>query len=395
MPFDDHQIGANSGLRCIAKEGSPIMDVPLLDAGSFRMIESLEVENFRSFRFLRLSNLKRINLLVGRSASGKTALLEAVRLALGANPQVAWTLNTTRGVPLNLQPNPTREQFEGLWQSYFFDFDTEKKISFKIMDSINRWASASIYFDSSRPVTPVPQVPNPGMPAYTNTIIPLAFDRNNFIGEKSILDATVNAQQWGSLNLQQGSELGQISEFFPSTWQSNASQVANWLSQLRIGKSDKSVIDAVTKQFPDIIDLSVENPLGAPAIYANLKFRSQLVPIGLISSGINKFISMLVAIQTYRNGVVIIDEIENGIYFKMFPALWRTLWESAIQNNTQLFLSSHSLECIRSANDIINKSPENFSVIQVYQDKGESSAMAVAGEKAAAAIEADLELRVG
>ena len=62
------------------------------------MIKSFEVQNFRGFVDLKLDNLPTMNVIVGRSASGKTALLEALRLALGATPQVAWKLNALRGI---------------------------------------------------------------------------------------------------------------------------------------------------------------------------------------------------------------------------------------------------------------------------------------------------------
>jgi AAA domain len=55
----------------------------------YRMIDSIELRNFRSFKELALSGFRTVNILVGQSASGKTAFLEAVRLALGATPRHA------------------------------------------------------------------------------------------------------------------------------------------------------------------------------------------------------------------------------------------------------------------------------------------------------------------
>jgi hypothetical protein len=80
----------------LALSGQPLGVVPR--PAKYRMINSLEVKNFRAFRDLQLDDLTPVNIVVGRSASGKTALLEAIRLALGATPQVAWNLNAWRGV---------------------------------------------------------------------------------------------------------------------------------------------------------------------------------------------------------------------------------------------------------------------------------------------------------
>jgi predicted ATPase len=359
------------------------------------MIDSFEVERFRAFRHLSLRGLKPVNIIVGKSASGKTALLEAIRVGLGATPTVAWLINSQRGVPLAMQFNPTREQFEAAWKSYFHDFDISEKISFRTKDSEGHQALLEMFFDTLRPVTPLPMQPTiPGIQAFTNTIVPLSFYRMSFSGEESVLDATIHQQQHGQLHLQQGPELGTVSEFFPSTWQSNAPQVANWYSQLRVSHKADDLLDIISAQFPEINSLSSESPFGVPSIYASVKHRSEMMPISLVSSGLNKFLSLLIAIRTYRGGVVLIDEIENGIYFKMFPSMWETLHRFAKANQTQIFVSSHSLECLRGAVDTINSNADDFSLIQISTENGASKAHMAAGEDAAAAIQSDIELRV-
>ena len=227
----------------------------------------------------------------------------------------AFTWNTIK---------PTaREILESAWSSYFFDFDINRQISFKVVDTEDREASLKIS-DKDQPVTPTYPVPMPPhMPVLMNTIIPLAFDRISFAEEPSKLLATISTQHQGQLILQQGPELGTVNEFFPSTWQSNAQQVATWFSNLRIAKRSKDIVAIIHKQFPEIRDISSEVPQpGLGSLYATVAHRSRSMPVSLISSGINKFISLLIAIRTYRNGVILIDEIENGVYFQMFPALW-------------------------------------------------------------------------
>jgi len=140
-------------------EGGPI--VPSVDALArgfrYQMITSFEVANFRSFKSLRLKGLQPINILVGKSAAGKTSLLEAIKMALGGTPNVAWALNAFRGIPVAIAFNPTREQFESLFSPLFPNFDIGKTISFKVTDSTERTATVEIKFDPERPVTPVPQ----------------------------------------------------------------------------------------------------------------------------------------------------------------------------------------------------------------------------------------------
>ena len=46
-------------------------------------LDSLRIENFRCFRELKIERLARVNLLVGANGSGKTTVLEALRLLAG------------------------------------------------------------------------------------------------------------------------------------------------------------------------------------------------------------------------------------------------------------------------------------------------------------------------
>ena len=45
------------------------------------ILNSLEIRNFRCFRYLRIERLSRVNLIVGENNIGKTSLLEALWLA--------------------------------------------------------------------------------------------------------------------------------------------------------------------------------------------------------------------------------------------------------------------------------------------------------------------------
>ncbi|HAI70393.1 MAG TPA: ATPase, partial [Gammaproteobacteria bacterium] len=51
------------------------------------MLDSLYIKNFRLFKELEIEQLGRVNLIIGRNNSGKTALLEALHLyAKNASP---------------------------------------------------------------------------------------------------------------------------------------------------------------------------------------------------------------------------------------------------------------------------------------------------------------------
>ena len=357
------------------------------------MIRSFEANNFRCFENLKLADLRTVNILVGRSASGKTALLEALRVALAGTPVVAWGVSNTRGVMFGIPANPTREQFEAPWNSLFPNFNSKETIGLRIVDSQNRRALLRIYYDREKAVTPTASAPGAStQPSQLPTsIIPLAFERVFFSNVTNILLATLNQQ--GHLYLEQGTELSPPSEYISSPVQFNAIQIANWFSNLSIANREKDIVEIVRREFPEIADLSIQAPSQFPQIHATLKHNAWKVPVSLVSSGINKFLTTLIAIRTCKQGVVLVDEIENGIYYGMFPAFWESIHRFAIESGTQLFLTTHSWEFLKSATQLIDDHKDDFSFIQVFQDQGTSSALVVPGQDAAAAIESGIEVR--
>jgi len=68
-------------------------------ASGYRMIESLEVSNFRAFKHLKVSNLKRINVITGANGSANTALLESIILGCGGVPIQVPLRNLRHGMP--------------------------------------------------------------------------------------------------------------------------------------------------------------------------------------------------------------------------------------------------------------------------------------------------------
>lgn len=125
----------------------------------YRMLKSLSVENFRCFERFRLGDLRRINIVVGRNAAGKTALLESIRLSCGGTPTIAYTLSNQRGHPVFMQPNPTPEVFEAPWRPLFLNFDFKNEIKTSFTDSEGHTATLRVHSDAKRTIVPTQPVP--------------------------------------------------------------------------------------------------------------------------------------------------------------------------------------------------------------------------------------------
>ncbi|KAB7890281.1 AAA family ATPase, partial [Klebsiella pneumoniae] len=49
-----------------------------------------------------------------------------------------------------------------------------------------------------------------------------------------------------------------------------------------------------------------------------------------------------------KNGIILIDEIENGIHYSLMPSILKTLVSQSHRNNNQIFVTTHSSDVVNS-----------------------------------------------
>jgi AAA15 family ATPase/GTPase len=93
---------------------------------------------------------------------------------------------------------------------------------------------------------------------------------------------------------------------------------------------------------------------------------------------------------------VTIDEIENGVYYKNHILIWKMIIEAAKGNNSQIFVTTHSRECLRG---LIGAAGEDIGDIALWRlehdEGGQPELLQFDGDELASAIELDLEVRGG
>jgi len=224
-------------------------------------------------------------------------------------------------------------------------------------------------------VTTVPQQQQQQQqpPLPFSTIFPLAFERTDFSGRSSTLYGSVNAQ--GGYTLDPGTELGLASEFLVSSLVNNPQQPAQWFSQLSVQKREKDIVDAVREEFEPLLENLAVLSLGqVPSIYASIRYLKEKLPLSLLSAGISKFVILLAAVLIRGKGVVLIDEIENGLFYKTLEPLWKYLLQFSISNNTQLFVSTHSQECVRALVPAMQGHEDDFTLLLLLRQVRKNSA---------------------
>jgi predicted ATPase len=306
------------------------------------MIESLEIENFRPFRKLELSGLKRVNIIVGDNGSGKTAFLEAIFLAAGSNPQVGVTLRQWRGLEA-ATITTSIDIYDAIWINLFSNYDREKIINIRLHGSKNDSRSLSVFYKKDSTIT-LPLTTN-GYDTPRSTYVPVALrwkapDSDDV--ELTMRSTGAGLQIEGVIR-----ESNLRSAFIPAHAQTSNQYTAVLYSNLSKENKEGDFVAAIRKQFPAIEKVSVELEAGASAVFVSVPGLSRKIPLALFSNAASNLASILLNIAGSSHGIVCVDEIENGFHYTKYHRVWDQIRTFANDFETQIFASTHSAECLR------------------------------------------------
>lgn len=353
--------------------------------GGYKMIESIDIENFRCFERASLDDLKTVNLIVGKNGSGKTAFLEALYFTLGS-PALSFKMKGWRGLGGQAQYTEYTESRNAVWGDLFYQFDQRRtvKITFSGTGELDRSVRITC---SSKEGQFIPKKSKASEPE-VNRIPPIKFIysqgrrtftvKPNFTGDGIVLDGTPEPAH-GS--------------FYPSTIGIDSQETARHFSSLSKAGKVKPVVDAVHEIFKTVTGLSLEMNNVIPMIYADVEGLPEKVPLGLISSGLNRFVGFLVSIADQPHGMVIVDEIENGFYFERMADIWKTLRRFCADYDVQLFASTHSAECLKALEPAVSEYQDDFSLLRTVREEGRCLIRHFPGKQLLAALEEDIEIR--
>jgi ABC-type polar amino acid transport system ATPase subunit len=351
------------------------------------MISEIHIDNFRCFKQLRLKSLKRFCFLVGESGTGKTALLEAMFLAGGGSPEIWFRIRRWRGLgegPIELN---VRASYEALFRDMFYDFEQKLGANITIFDPNKGKRELSIRYENAEVYT-LPL--KGGSTENAMAIDPITF---KWITGRNVYRSQVEFKD-GALRMTGSVEVYPVFLISPQTFSARAN--AQYYSNLSRLKKALPVLAAVQSIFNDVEDLTLEIIAGEPVIHVSIARMDEKLPLGNLSGGVNKYISIILAILTNPGGIVLIDEIENGFYYKNLPDLLRNIVQLCEDHDVQLIATTHSYEFLQVLAEVMGESErrtKNCALFRLERGKEQPSIEQVPGDSYEAAIKQNFEVR--
>ncbi|MBI3948455.1 MAG: AAA family ATPase [Armatimonadetes bacterium] len=324
------------------------------------MLKSFTARNFRCFRDLTVEPLARVNLIAGKNNAGKTALLEAIFLHLGpSNPQLPLVINALRGVH-QVSADPDR-----IWGALFRGKETDASVELSSTDVVGVVRTLRLRLTESETVRAVPAsettVPSNGGALQTQGAGPattalgardLLLEYEDTAGGKGTSRAFVAANE---VKLQQA-RLGPLPvAIFRSTRDPSAHDEIDMFSRLEERGEVGAILGALRLLEPRLQRLSVLVSAGVPMVWGDVGM-GRLLPLAFMGEGMMRLLATLLTIARAAGGAVLVDEIENGIHYSVMQDVWRAIGEAARRNDTQVFATTHSYECIAAAHEAFGDS---------------------------------------
>lgn len=351
------------------------------------MYEQLRIQNFKCFEDFTIEPLDRVNLIAGKNNVGKTALLEAIWFHHGSpNPELGFRLNRFRGISEVSIVQPLLELFRNL--------EVDIKIELSSRSSGGKSHSDRIYLrEPSRLPLPSKDELVEGRSSSVSA---------ESIGKEIVIEYT---DEFG--------ESGQSVAFFtkaqvvfdrpPIAKRSTArflmakrgvgSEDVEGFGELEVKGLKNEIIKLLRLVEPRLRDLTVVVRAGNPTIWGNIGIGT-LLPIQLMGDGLCRWLLLAQAIPRSPSGLVLIDEIENGLHHTAMVDIWRSIALLARKYDVQIFATTHSAECVRYAHQAFVEDEQYDFRLHRLEQVGETvKDVSYDKETLAVALESGLEFR--
>jgi AAA15 family ATPase/GTPase len=334
------------------------------------MLKSLQIKNFRGISRLTLEDLGQLNILVGKNNCGKTTILESIFLLIGAsNAVLPKKINELRGY-LGIDsyswslifPNldfESKIEIEGSWEKpkehrrlYIKPFNSVNEIEIARNIATNS-SLMQKNVDNSTEVSS--QIDGLSLEFYRSTISKKKNSVKQYSTHIFIRDGQVYIEKPKTYR---ESIIGVLynSQF-------NFFDLATRFDQAQINKNTDKIIMILKEIEPNLVNL-ISDKNGV--VYCDIGLKKYL-PVNVMGDGLLKVLSLILAIQEVKNGIALIDEFENGLHYKVQKILWKAVIQAASVFNVQLFITTHSLECIRALMSEGESPDNNTSKIRLYR----------------------------
>ena len=320
------------------------------------LLDSLEIKGYRCFEHLTIEKLGRVNLIVGKNGVGKTSLVEALWIYAqrGRNLSIKNCLVVREELPISSEWESGKDKLPDLDKLVVLDVTPlffghpalNKNLTPIFIGPINNFEDTvkiTVEFLDPKVNSPL----DPKLKVFKDAVPSLIVEKGN--------EAFVEQRIYDCLRVQPPSlefvlmEPRRLRCYFIHSRGINGETVVSLWEQIALKEPRDFVISALK-----IIDSEIEqldfitNPVfdGKRVPFVRVRSSSEPMPLRARGEGVSRLLNFVLALVNCKDGMLLIDEIENGIHYSVLPDVWRLIFKTARELNVQVFATTHSSDCI-------------------------------------------------
>lgn len=344
-------------------------------------LSSFEAVHYRGIDGLSLPRLSRANLITGVNGVGKTALIEAIWLFMGRySPMLLWNGNVHRSGNVVLDP------ITKLAGSVLELRGTEG-------GSEHEWKATFDHVSGTAQVV----IENPAQPS---TQLPVAGRVNIFLDGELAKGSIpgIHATPWGVVTHENPvlppPRPNCVIESTQLQLASPGGYMQRYSDLVREGRKQE-LTSAINLVLPKITDVEILTGQTGESYVSAVTESGNLLPLSDLGGGVVRLFRLFLNFFASRNGILLADEIENGIHYSVLGDVWRHTRTWMRDWNVQFVATTHSAECIDAAMEAFADNPEDLAIHKLFENEesGKIGAATFTGEALEGAREMNWEIR--
>ena len=330
------------------------------------MLKTLKIKGYRGISSLKIDDFSDINIFVGYNNCGKSTILESVFYLINpGNARLPINTNSFRDMRL---------VGDDVWSTYFNQY--KEKLSIEINGTLKNGQYRGIVI-KPRTIPNVNRFSDETIDTHISSDLLYGSISDSIKGLRSTISIKHKDNQ-----IDFDTELFLDEEKKQPVWKGNQSEDTNlgglYLNSRNTAADDANRFDSIqtrnTSAKKNIVNFLkiVEPSLKDIALGNNNIIRADIggnsmIPVKLLGDGFGRALSIALAIECFPGGIVIIDEIENGISYNILEEFWKYIFKHSKRNNVQIFTATHSLETIRAAYNVLIKTHQQKDRLRVFR----------------------------
>ena len=340
----------------------------------------LHIQGFRGIKDLEIPQLGRVTLITGKNNTGKSSVLETLRLhSQNAAPRVLLNILASREEHVRVLDEDERSydpDYVFHVSSLFHGFPQLSEDFGPIVISAQgksrlmqltmqvKWVAETIDSNGNRRLIP-------GQRSFFEGMEPVpALVAETEEGEQIwTLDNLHRQSRLRRGPVPRPSERSRMPCVFVSPYSGERTGALSHLwREIALTDFEEEVVEALRIIDPGISAVNMvdeESNSRARTAIVRAKNIPRPIPLRSLGDGINRLFAIILSLINSRGGILLVDEIENGLHHSVQLDAWRMIFRLAQELDVQVFATSHSWDAVETFQKAAAEAPRDGALLRL------------------------------